>query len=63
MMRSEIPLYPRAETTNSSRKMCKVILTRSEDIKRLLAIYFEQNVTTDEFEDYDGERWVVLGEG
>lgn len=34
-----------------------------EDIKRLLAIYFEQNVTTDEFEDYDGERWVVLGEG
>ena len=33
-----------------------------EDIKRLLAIYFEQNVTTDEFEDYDGERWVVLGE-
>lgn len=34
-----------------------------EDIKRLLAIYFEQNVTTDEFEDYDGERWVILGEG
>ena len=34
-----------------------------EDIKRLLAIYFEQNVTTDGFEDYDGERWVVLGEG
>ncbi len=33
-----------------------------EDIKRLLAIYFEQNVTTDEFEDYDGERWVVFGE-
>lgn len=33
-----------------------------EDIKRLLAIYFEQNVTTEEFNDYDGERWVVLGE-
>jgi len=33
-----------------------------EDIKRLLAIYFEQNVTTEEFTDYDGERWVVLGE-
>ena len=33
-----------------------------EDIKRILAIYFEQNVSTDEFEDYDGERWVVLGE-
>lgn len=27
------------------------------DIKRMLAVYFEQNVTTEEFEDYDGERW------
>jgi len=31
-----------------------------EDIKRILAIYFEQNVTTEKFEDYDGERWIVL---
>ena len=30
-----------------------------EDIKRILAIYFEQNVTTEKFEDYDGERWIV----
>ena len=33
-----------------------------EDIKRILAVYFEQNVTSEKFEDYDGERWVVLGE-
>lgn len=33
-----------------------------EDIKRILAIYFEQNVTTDEFEDFDGERWVIMGD-
>jgi hypothetical protein len=33
-----------------------------EDIKRILAIYFEQNVTTEKFEDYDGERWVILNE-
>ena len=33
-----------------------------EDIKRMLAIYFEQNVTTDRFEDFDGERWVITGE-
>ncbi len=33
-----------------------------EDIKRLLAIYLEQNVTINEFEDYDGESWVVMGE-
>jgi hypothetical protein len=29
-----------------------------EDIKRILAVYFEQNVTTEKFEDFDGERWV-----
>lgn len=33
-----------------------------EDIKRILAIYFEQNVTTEKFEDYDGERWIISGE-
>lgn len=33
-----------------------------EDIKRMLAIYFEQNVTTEKFEDFDGERWIVLGD-
>ena len=30
-----------------------------EDIKRLLAVYFEQNVTTERFEDFDGERWII----
>lgn len=34
----------------------------AEDIKRLLAIYFEQNVTTEKYEDYDGERWAILNE-
>jgi len=33
-----------------------------EDIKRLLAVYFEQNVTTEKFEDFDGERWIILGD-
>lgn len=33
-----------------------------EEIKSLLAIYFEQNVTTEKFEDFDGERWIVLNE-
>lgn len=32
------------------------------DIKRILAVYFEQNVTTEVFEDTDGERWVIFGE-
>lgn len=32
------------------------------EIKRLLGVYYEQNVTTEKFEDFDGERWVVIGE-
>ena len=32
------------------------------DIKRLLGVYYEQNVTTEQYEDYDGERWVISGE-
>ena len=30
-----------------------------EDIKTLLAVYYEQNVTTEKFEDFDGERWII----
>ena len=30
-----------------------------EDIKTLLAVYYEQNVTTEEFENLDGERWLI----
>jgi len=33
-----------------------------EDIKRILAVYFEQNVTTERFEEYDGDRWVILND-
>lgn len=32
------------------------------DIKRFLGVYYEQNVTTERYEDYDGERWVVFGD-
>ncbi|MBR3637754.1 MAG: hypothetical protein IKN45_07505 [Lachnospiraceae bacterium] len=40
----------------------KVRRAGMSDIKRILAVYFEQNVTTEEFEDTDGERWVIFGE-
>ena len=33
-----------------------------QDLKRMLGVYFEQNVTTEQFEDYDGERWSIFGE-
>lgn len=36
-----------------------VRLAEAQDIKRLLAVYYQQDVTTDCFEDYDGERWVI----
>jgi len=28
-----------------------------DELKTMLAVYYEQNVTTDKFEDIDGERW------
>ena len=31
-----------------------------EDIKRTLAVYYEQNVTSEKFEDFDGARWIIL---
>lgn len=34
----------------------------TEDIKRILAVYFEQNVTTEQFEDFDGQRWLIPNE-
>ena len=30
-----------------------------EDIKRILAVYYEQNVTSEKFEDFDGVRWII----
>jgi len=32
------------------------------NIKGLLGVYYEQNVTTERYEDYDGERWMVYGD-
>ena len=33
-----------------------------QDLKRMLGVYFEQNVTTERFEDHDGERWIIMGD-
>lgn len=30
-----------------------------EDIKRILAVYYEQNVTSEKFGDFDGARWII----
>ena len=33
----------------------------NDDIKTLLAVYFEQNSVTEKFENTDGERWILNG--
>ena len=33
-----------------------------QDLKKMLSVYFEQNVTTEKFEDFDGDRWVIVGD-
>ena len=33
-----------------------------QDIKRMLGVYFEQNVTTEHYDSYDGGRWIVFDE-
>ena len=36
-----------------------VRVARDQDLKRLLAVYYQQDVTTEYFESIDGERSVV----
>lgn len=57
-------VFPYLSRIEKSLKEQGFIASRagSEDIKKLLAVYFEQNVTTERFEDFDGERWVILNE-
>jgi len=33
-----------------------------QDIKRMLGVYFEQNVTTEHYDSFDGERWILLSD-
>ena len=40
----------------------KASLASGEDLKRMLGVYFEQNATTEKYEDYDGERWIILND-
>lgn len=33
-----------------------------QELKRMLGVYFEQNVTTEQYEDFDGDRWVIVSD-
>ena len=34
-------------------------LAEEQDVKRVLAVYYQQDVTTERFDDFDGERWLT----
>ena len=36
-----------------------VCLAGEQDVKRILAVYYQQDVVTEHFEQVDGERWVT----
>lgn len=57
----EIEVFPYLARIEKSLKEQGFSVKRAdkEDIKRLLAVYYEQNVTTEKFEDFDGERWII----
>lgn len=60
----EKEVFPYLSRIEKSLKEQGFTVKRAEndDIKRILAVYFEQNVTTERFEDFDGERWVILND-
>ena len=52
----------RVERTLDEQGMTARLADR-EDLKRILAVYFERNVTAEGMDDVDGERWVIPDEG
>ena len=57
----ESDIFPYLSRIEKSLKEQSFSVKRAdkEDIKRILAVYSEQNVTTEKFEDFDGERWII----
>ena len=57
----ESDIFPYLSRIEKSLKEQSFSVKRAdkEDIKRILAVYYEQNVTTEKFEDFDGDRWII----
>lgn len=57
----ETDVFPYLSRIEKSLKDQGFVSKRADeqDIKRLLGVCFEQNVTTEKYEDFDGERWVI----
>lgn len=56
-----LPYLSRIEKSISEQGF-DVKRAEKDDIKRILAVYFEQNVTAENFEDFDGQRWTIGGQ-
>ena len=57
--REQIPVsVHRIEKTIKDSGFCPKLLTKA-DIKHMLAVYYEQNISDDAHEDYSGQRWVA----
>ena len=41
--------------------LLRVRLAEEQDVKRLLAIYYRQDLTTEVFRDFDGEEYMAHG--
>lgn len=56
----KVEIFPLLRRIEKLLKLQGFVVERAgkEDLKELLAVYFEQNVTTEKFEDIDGERWL-----
>lgn len=57
----ETDIFRYLSTVEQSIKSCGFTLHRAtrEELKRILSVYYEQNVTSEKLEDYDGERWHI----
>ena len=64
-LRNETEIFPYLARIEKNIKDSGFITRQAgeQDIKRMLAVYFEQNVTAEHYDDHDGERWVMAGEG
>lgn len=57
-----LPYLNRIEKTLREQSF-SVKRAKHEDIQRILAVYFEQNVSQETFDENDGNRWIIFGEG
>ena len=58
--RSVLPYLSRIEKSIQDSGFT-VRVANKEDLKRMLAVYYAQDVTTEHFQDFDGQQWA--GEG